>query len=80
MSDWAHAMDIPGSTLIWARGLLRHRILEGDRLQLWIGRIIGDLPWDPEDPSGRRAAAEDAAMTDGGTVIYLRDHRVDAPM
>ena len=63
-----------------SKDLLRHRILEGDRLQLWIGRIIGDLPWDPEDPSGRRAAAEDAAMSDGGTVIYLRDHRVDAPM
>lgn len=63
-----------------AKDLLRHRILEGDRLQLWIGRIIGDLPWDPEDPSGRRAAAEEAALMDGGTVIYLRDHRADPPM
>lgn len=54
-----------------AKDLLRHRILEGDRLQLWIGRIIGDLPWDPEDPSGRRAAAEEAALMDGGTVTRI---------
>lgn len=63
-----------------AKDLLRHRILEGAALRIWIDRIVGDAPWDPEDPSGRRAAAEEAALMNGGTVIYLRDHRVDAPM
>ena len=63
-----------------AKDLLRHRILEGAALQMWIDRITGDAPWDPEDPFGRRAAAKDAAMMDSGTVIYLRDHRADPPM
>jgi cell division protease FtsH len=62
-----------------AKDLLRHRILEGPVLQIWIDRITGDAPWNPDDPSGRRAAAEDAAMVDSGTVIHLRDHRLDAP-
>ncbi|WP_050521795.1 AAA family ATPase [Pseudorhodobacter wandonensis] len=61
-----------------AKDLMRHRILEGAALQIWIDRITGDLPWDPEDPSGRRAAAEEAAMMDG-TVIHLRDYQAEAP-
>jgi cell division protease FtsH len=62
-----------------AKDLMRHRILEGAALQIWIDRITGDAPWNPDDPSGRRAAAEDTAMVDSGTVIHLRDHRLDAP-
>ena len=62
-----------------AKDLLRHRILEGPALQIWIDRIVGDAPWNPDDPSGRRAAAEEAAMMEGITVIHLRDYRVDGP-
>lgn len=62
-----------------AKDLIRRRILEGEALQVWIDRIIGDAPWDPEDPSGRRAAAEEAAMMERSTVIHLRDYQVDAP-
>lgn len=62
-----------------AKDLLRHRILEGAALQKWIDRITGDADWDPDDPSGRRAAAEEAAMATTGTVIQLRDHRLNLP-
>jgi hypothetical protein len=62
-----------------SKDLLRNRILEGAALQIWIDRIVGDAPWNPEDPSGRRAAEEEAAIVDGGTVIHLRDHRLNAP-
>jgi hypothetical protein len=62
-----------------AKDLMRHRILEGPALQIWIDRLTGDAPWNPDDPSGRRAAAEEAAIMEGNTVIHLRDYRVDAP-
>jgi ATP-dependent Zn protease len=62
-----------------SKDLLRHRILEGEDLQVWIDRITGDRPWDPEDPSGRKKAATDAPMVSGGNVIRLQDHRMDAP-
>lgn len=58
-----------------AKDLLRHRILEGSALQIWIDRVIGDAPWDPEDPSRRKAAAEVAAKSGGGEVIDFAAHR-----
>jgi len=39
-----------------AKDLLRHRILDGAALQIWIDRITGEALWNPDDPSGRRAA------------------------
>lgn len=62
-----------------AKVLMRQRILEGSDLQLWIDRIRGDLPWDPEDPSGRRKAAEDASLFGMGDVIDFAAHKPQAP-
>lgn len=62
-----------------AKDLLRHRILEGPALQIWIDRIMGDAPWNPEDPSGRQAATEEASKANSGALINLRDHGLDAP-
>ena len=56
-----------------AKDLLRQRILDGAALQIWIDRITCDAEWNPDDPSGWRAAAETAAMTKSGTVIHLWD-------
>ncbi len=36
------------------KDLMRQRILEGADLQLWVDRITGDAPWDPDDPFGKR--------------------------
>lgn len=62
-----------------AKDLLRRRILEGVDLHLWIDRIRGDAPWDPDDPSGRQQAMEQAAVTGKGEVIVFAAHRPDAP-
>jgi hypothetical protein len=62
-----------------AKDLMRHRILEGPLLQLWVDRITGDAPWDPVDPSGRRKDAERAGMCAQGEVVELADYRGSHP-
>lgn len=62
-----------------AKDLLRQRVLEGPALQIWIDRIVGDAPWNPDDPSGRKSTATDAAIFVGSNVIRLQDHRMDDP-
>ena len=54
---------------------MRHRILEGPLLQLWVDRITGDVPWDPDDPSGRRKDAGRAEIYAQGEVVELADYR-----
>ncbi|WP_375554214.1 AAA family ATPase [Roseovarius mucosus] len=59
-----------------AKDLMRHRLLDGADLQLWVDRITGDAPWDPDDPSGRRKTVEQPAPLSGGEVIDLAAHRL----
>lgn len=59
-----------------AKDLMRHRLLDGADLQLWVDRITGDAPWDPDDPSGRRKAVNMPAPPSGGEVIDLAAHKL----
>lgn len=59
-----------------AKDLMRHRLLDGADLQLWIDRITGDAPWHPDDPSGRRKAADQATQPGGGEIIDLATHQL----
>jgi len=58
-----------------AKELMRKRILEGTDLQLWIDRITGDAPWDPDDPSGMRKAAQDATALECAEIVDLAARR-----
>lgn len=59
-----------------AKDLMRFRLLDGADLQLWIDRITGDAPWDPDDPSGRRRTVNKPAPLSGGEVIDLATHKL----
>lgn len=58
-----------------AKDLMRHRILEGPLLQLWVDRITGDAPWNPDDPSGKHKASERTETCAQGEVVKLADYR-----
>ena len=59
-----------------AKDLMRHRLLDGADLQLWVDRITGNAPWDPDDPSGSRKAVNMPAPPSGGEVIDLAAHKL----
>ncbi len=61
-----------------AKNLLRHRILEGSVLQIWIDRITGDASWDPDDPSGRQMVKESDDSCEYDVDGVLLRHRIGA--
>jgi ATP-dependent Zn protease len=58
-----------------SKDLMRKRILEGADLEIWVDRITGDAPWDPDDPFGRRKRMAEDAMQGSATIFDLDAHR-----